>query len=62
MTSQENSTFMFALLKTINFQSVGAIVTDAAGVKVLPLSDIVSGCPAGLLAGRAFLNVMCAHE
>ena len=62
MTSQENSAFMPALLKTIKSLSVGAIVQDWAGAKILPLSDIVSGCPAGLLAGGAFLNVMCAHE
>ena len=62
MTPQENSTLMSALLKAIKSLSVGAIVTDAAGAKVLPPSDIVGGCPAGLRAGGAFLNVMCAHE
>ena len=56
MASQENSTLMPALLKTINSLSVGAIVQDWAGAKVLPLSDIVSGCPAGLLAGGAFFD------
>ncbi|MBX7229633.1 MAG: hypothetical protein K1X48_08525 [Burkholderiaceae bacterium] len=53
---------MSALLKAIKSRSVGAIVQDAAGAKVLRPSDIVGCCPAGLLAGGAFLNVMCAHE
>jgi len=53
---------MPALLKAIKSMSVGAIVQDKAGANTLPPSDINGGCPAGLLAGGAFLNVMCAHE
>jgi hypothetical protein len=47
---------MPALLKTINPQSVGAIVQDWAGANTLPPSDIVGGFPAGLRAGGAFFD------